>query len=158
MLVASHSSPPYRHDAHGIWVIPMGVVVDHHEAVGVYAPIGVTRVDDSRGVTVTHGLFDRFSRKTPLSQTVECVCSPNYAAYRHRRLRLRTARDAIDLRGVGRGPGRLRLGQPARRLMSLLKPLMTRKSSRTIPIELKRHIAATETRRPRSFSTTDQST
>ena len=60
-----------------------------------------------------------------------------------------------------RPPGALRgareelgLRQPARRLMSLLIPLMTRNTSRMIPTELKRYIAASEMRRPRTFSAT----
>ena len=61
---------------------------------------------------------------------------------------------------VGRAPGRAGGGaaHPPNRPMSLLKPFMTRKASSTIPIELKRHIAASETRRPRTFSASDHST
>ena len=42
--------------------------------------------------------------------------------------------------------------------MSLLKPLTTRNNSSTIPTELKRHIAVSETRRPRTFSASAHST
>ena len=42
--------------------------------------------------------------------------------------------------------------------MSLLTPLITRNSSSTIPTELKRYIASSEMRLPRTFSASDHST
>ena len=42
--------------------------------------------------------------------------------------------------------------------MSLLTPLITRNASSTIPTELKRYIAASEIRRPRTFSASDHRT
>src|SRR6476646_4120146 len=57
-------------------------------------------------------------------------------------------------------PARQELGlrQPVRRLMSLLTPLITRNRSSTIPTELKRYIASSEMRLPRTFSASAQST
>ncbi len=44
------------------------------------------------------------------------------------------------------------VGHPPRRVMSLLRPLTNRNANSNKPTELYRHIAVTETRRPRSFS------
>src|SRR5664280_3437089 len=71
----------------------------------------------------------------------------------------RALRAAGQELGVRAPAGELRPApQPPRRPMLLLTPLITRKNSRTIPTELKRYIAASEMRLPRSFSPTDHST
>src|ERR1019366_9273952 len=52
------------------------------------------------------------------------------------------------LRGAGQELG---VRQPVSRLMSLLRPLITRNSSSTMPTELSRDMAMTKTTPPRSF-------